>query len=51
MEATCHKWSAPDCPEVDEDGDGEYDRCALPEDGLGFWCRLMHGEDTHGDPH
>ena len=40
------------CPESDGDGDGENDRCALPQDawpgdGLYFWCRLMHGPNTY----
>ena len=48
-EGTCLTWEpgSMGCPEVDGDGDGVYDRCALPEDGLGFWCKLMYGPDTH----
>jgi len=42
----CIKWVG-GCPEVDEDGDGVADRCVQPGDGLGFWCRLQHGQDTH----
>jgi hypothetical protein len=47
----CHKMGPPGCPEIDEDGDGVYERCVLPKDGVGFWCRLMNGKDTHGHPH
>ena len=39
------------CPEADGDGDGVMDRCVLPKDDMGFWCRLMHGSDTHGGAH
>lgn len=46
-EYMCHKWSPGDCPEFDGDGDGVYDRCVQPGDGWGFWCRLMHGKNTH----
>ena len=48
-QGTCLTWEGPDflCPEIDVDGDGVADRCALPEDGLGFWCKLMYGPDTH----
>ena len=41
------------CPESDGDGDGINDRCALPQDawpgvgGVYYWCRLMHGKNTH----
>jgi hypothetical protein len=44
VEQMCHHMGAPICPEVG-------DRCARPDDGLGFWCRLMHGKDSHGHPH
>jgi hypothetical protein len=33
------------CPEFDVDGDGIGDRCVLPGDGWGLWCRLMHDQD------
>jgi len=46
-ENMCLKLPPGDCPEVDGDGDGIPDRCVLAGDGLGFWCRLMHGKDTH----
>jgi len=48
-ENMCQKWApgSDGCPEVDSDGDGVFDRCVLPGDGLGFWCRLMNGQNTH----
>lgn len=45
----CHKMAGGMCPEVASDsGQPEaFDRCAAPSDNMGFWCRLMHGKDTH----
>jgi len=52
IEQTCTKMNdVPGyCPEIDSSnpaGGTNYDRCALPQDGTGYWCRLMHGKDTH----
>jgi len=48
-EGTCLTWEPGPmaCPEMDGNGDGVLDRCALPEDGEGFWCKVMYGKDTH----
>jgi hypothetical protein len=39
------------CPEWLDDPDYPHGRCVLKGDGWGFWCRLMHGEDTHTRGH
>ena len=43
----CHKSTG--CPEYLGLPGAADDRCALPGDQMGAWCRLMHGPDTH-DP-
>ncbi len=47
----CIKAARGICPEIDADEDGWHERCVLPKDEMGFWCKLIHGPDTHGLGH